>query len=83
MNDINGLVPTRTVLTPVYSEFCSKCRKLRPRGPQTRMGVIDWRIVVNQLESGFREKLNSCFFQNIYIVQRIAFLGALMSCTVQ
>ena len=40
-----------------------------------RMGAMNWSIVVHQLVSQFREKLNSCFFQNMDIVQRIAFFG--------
>ena len=37
------------------------------------MGAMNWSIAVNQLISQFREKLNSSFFQNVNIVQRIAF----------
>ncbi len=37
------------------------------------MGARNWSIVVNQLVSQFREKLNSSFFPNDDIVQRNAF----------
>ncbi len=39
------------------------------------MRVMNWSVVVNQLVSEFREKVNSSFFQNVDIVQRSAFFG--------